>query len=41
MIILWLIVIVFNLIWIIRKKPYKRFRVVKLRKLKSEVRIKR
>lgn len=38
---LWLIVIVFNLVWILRKKPYKKFRVVELRKLRRKIRVKR
>ena len=38
---LWIIAITFNLVWGIRRKPYNRFYIVKLRKLKQEIKIKR
>ncbi len=38
---LWIVVIVFNLVWINRKKPYQRMKTVILRKLKSKLSVRR
>lgn len=37
LIVIWSFVLVFNLVWIVRKKPYHRFKVVKLNKLKLQI----
>ena len=39
--ILWLVMIVWNIVWMVHRKPYQRFQVVKLRKLKREILVKR